>query len=453
MAGKSKGRTAAGPDWSIRLGYYRHKRFVVSQSFIFLANLRDPRDFQALVVPHSVHPGASSRAHWRDRALLNPRFTTIWEPWKRYVMQKCEGGDGVLHRTVSAALHAVSRVFTMRGTTKKLRRTSRRDYSDGEYIPSSQSPDPAGIARGERIKPQLHDWVPHNSDDIPSVIPPALRKALDTLNSAEKAAQGNIVYHAQLAEDDEPSELRWALKCSICDKYFIAQYHGSPDIRHFKAHVAGRRHARIERERAKPSRANNAFVAITPPASSRRPGRPRGRSSSPAPRAGSSRARLASASPPPRGRRAAGDAVARFCDKFGLNADDASLLRAVGLDEAKIRVFGDVSSETLDALLNGLKEEGMSVAGRALVKYGLQTGNARESFLHPSYNFNPTKIPVPSRPAPPARPGALGLLQAPAMTDAVKRAGQKGVKRIVGALNEEGMETAGIILVSIGLDQ
>ncbi|KAH9923151.1 uncharacterized protein BXZ73DRAFT_79566 [Epithele typhae] len=75
------------------------------------------------------------------------------------------------------------------------------------------------------------------------------------------------------------------------------------------------------------------------------------------------------------------DAAAWFCVDFGLDADDAKVLRRVGFsDDARIEAFARRAGEgTMNLLMEGLKEEGMPCAARLLVRQGLLERAARHA--------------------------------------------------------------------------
>ncbi|KAH9923150.1 uncharacterized protein BXZ73DRAFT_103946 [Epithele typhae] len=75
------------------------------------------------------------------------------------------------------------------------------------------------------------------------------------------------------------------------------------------------------------------------------------------------------------------DAAAWFCAEFGLDADDAEVLRRVGFrDDARIEAVARRAGEgTMNMLMEGLKEEGMSCAARLLVREGFYERAARHA--------------------------------------------------------------------------
>ena len=65
--------------------------------------------------------------------------------------------------------------------------------------------------------------------------------------------------------------------------------------------------------------------------------------------------------------------VERFLAEYGLRADIAPALEAVGIiDEARMQSLGRLSDEALDKLERGLAEQGLDLAARLLVREGLR---------------------------------------------------------------------------------
>ncbi|KAI0714584.1 hypothetical protein C8Q76DRAFT_727282 [Earliella scabrosa] len=65
--------------------------------------------------------------------------------------------------------------------------------------------------------------------------------------------------------------------------------------------------------------------------------------------------------------------VERFLAEYGLRADIAPALEAVGIiDEARMQSLGRLSDEALDKLERGLAEQGLDLAARLLVQEGLR---------------------------------------------------------------------------------